>query len=125
MKNLFWKTIVFAIIILTIDIPWILFYMKGVYQKLFKGLGLTLSGHLLAAGLAYLVMILSFPLLIQDKDPKKMVLRAASLGFVIYGTYGFTLSAFLPGYHLGLALTETIWGTFLYTIATLLTNKLS
>lgn len=125
MNNLLWKTIVFAIIILTIDIPWILFYMKGVYQKLFKGLGLTLSGHLLAAGLAYLVMILSFPLLIQDKDPNKMVLRAASLGFVIYGTYGFTLSAFLPGYHLGLACTETIWGTILYTIATLLTNKLS
>ena len=43
-------------------------------------------------------MIISFPFLIEDKDENKMLLRAAVLGLVIYGTYGFTLSAILPKY---------------------------
>ena len=54
-----------------------------------------------------------------------MLKRAAALGFVVYGTYGFTLHAVLPKYNLMLALTETIWGTFLYTITTYLTIILS
>ena len=57
-------------------------------------------------------MIISFPFLIEDKDENKMLLRAAVLGLVIYGTYGFTLSAILPKYTLSIALTETM-GCFL------------
>ena len=57
-----------------------------------------------------------------DKDENKMLIRAAVLGLVIYGTYGFTLSAILPKYDLVFALKETIWGIFLYTVATKLTN---
>jgi uncharacterized membrane protein len=99
--------------------------MKGVYQQLFSKLGLTLSGNVVAAILAYVVMTLSFPLLIQDPDPQKMLWRATAVGLVVYATYGFTLSAILPGYGLNLALTETVWGMFLYTMATLVTQYLT
>ena len=116
------KSLIFGAIILAIDIPWILLYMKGLYQELFNKLNLSLSGNVLAAVLAYSVMIISFPFLIEDKDENKMLLRAAVLGLVIYGTYGFTLSAILPKYTLSIALTETMWGVFLYTITTKLTN---
>ena len=118
------KSLIFGAIILAIDIPWILLYMKGLYQELFNKLNLSLSGNVLAAVLAYSVMIISFPFLIEDKDENKMLLRAAVLGLVIYGTYGFTLSAILPKYTLSIALTETMWGVFLYTITTKLTNVL-
>jgi uncharacterized membrane protein len=43
----------------------------------------------------------------------------------MYATYGFTLSAILPGYGLNLAFTETVWGMFLYTMATLVTQYLT
>ena len=118
------KSLIFGAIILAIDIPWILLYMKGLYQELFNKLNLSLGGNVLAAVLAYSVMIISFPFLIEHKDENKMLLRAAVLGLVIYGTYGFTLSAILPKYTLSIALTETMWGVFLYTITTKLTNVL-
>jgi len=118
------KTLIFGGIILAIDLPWLMFYMKGLYQDLFSKLNLQMSGSIISAVLAYTVMIVSFPFLIEDKDENKMLLRAAVLGLVIYGTYGFTLSAILPKYDLLFALKETIWGIFLYTIATKLTNMI-
>ena len=116
------KTLIFGGIILAIDVPWILFYMKNLYVDLFSKLNLKMSGSIIAAILAYSVMIISYPFLIHDKDEKKMLLRAAVLGLVIYGTYGFTLSAILPKYDLSIALKETIWGVLLYSTATKLTN---
>ena len=36
------KSLIFGAIILAIDIPWILLYMKGLYQELFNKLNLSL-----------------------------------------------------------------------------------
>ena len=119
------KTLIFGIIILAIDVPWILFYMKKLYQDLFTKLNISMSGNVIAAVLAYSVMIVSFPFLIEDKDENKMLQKAAILGLVIYGTYGFTVSAILPHYNISFALKETFWGIFLYTITTKLTNIIS
>jgi len=116
------KTLIFGGIILAIDLPWLMFYMKGLYNELFNKLNISMSGNIVAAILAYTVMIISFPFLIEDKDENKMIQKAAILGLVIYGTYGFTLSAFLPHYDLFFALKETIWGILLYTVSTKLTN---
>ena len=116
------KSIIFGIIILMIDIPWLLFYMKDLYKQLFKRLNLKMSGNMIAAIIAYSIMILSYPFLIYDKDETIMVKRAGLLGFVIYGVYGFTLSAFLPKYNMSFAIKETVWGTLLYIVATKLTN---
>jgi uncharacterized membrane protein len=44
------------------------------------------------------------------------------LGFVVYAIYAFTLACILPGYTLSFALTEIIWGTFLFTLVTFLTK---
>ena len=118
------KTLIFGLIILAIDVPWLMFYMKNQYVELFKKLNLTMNGSMLGAILAYTVMIISFPFLIEDENKNKMLKRAAILGLVIYGTYGFTLSAFLPNYDLTLALKETVWGIILYTTATKLTNMI-
>ena len=57
-------------------------------------------------------MIISFPFLLEDEDGK--MLKNGILGLVIYGTYGFTLSAFMPKYDIYFALTETMWGVFIY-----------
>ena len=118
------KTLVFGAIILAIDLPWLKFYMSGLYKSLFQKLNIKMNTNLVAAFFAYSIMIISFPFLIHHEDKNKMLFRAAILGLVIYGTYGFTLSVFLPNYDLTFALKETIWGVFLYTITTKLTNMI-
>jgi uncharacterized membrane protein len=119
------RTFFFAIVLLLIDIPWVLFYMRRVYHKLFQKLHLTLGGQLIGAFIAYFIMILAYPLIIEDKHPKKIIWRAIAVGLVVYGTYGFTLNAILPKYDIHMATTETIWGMVLYGTATLITQYIS
>ncbi len=115
--NLVKSTLLFAVLILVIDIPWIYFYMGPLYEKN----NLSLQMNLISAMIAYFIMIISFPLLIYDKNKNVMIKRAFYLGLAIYGTYGFTLAAIFPKYGLNLAIRETLWGMFLYTIVTKLT----
>ena len=115
------KTIIFGLILLTIDIPWILLYMKYIYIDLLKKSNITIVGNIYTAILAYILMIISFPFLIDGKDEKKMLINSFILGLIIYGIYGFTLCSFLPNYNIYIALIEIIWGVFLYTITTKLT----
>ena len=116
------KTIIFALVISLIDGLWLKNFMKGRYQILFKSLNLKLKGHIPSIFLAYSTMIVAYPLLVLNTQPKQQLLRSASLGFIIYGVYGFTLSAILPKYDLSLALIEAIWGTFLYSVSHKLTE---
>ena len=113
-----YKMILFGLLILLFDIPWLYYYMGGVYKSFFDKIGLNLKMNKIGAILAYSVMIMSFPYLIEDKDQNKMLQRAAFVGFCIYGTYAFTLHAILPEYGMKLALTEVAWGTMLYSTVT-------
>ena len=116
------KTIIFALVISLIDGLWLKNFMKERYQILFKSLNLKLKGHIPSIFLAYSTMIVAYPLLVLNTQPKQQLLRSASLGFIIYGVYGFTLSAILPKYDLSLAFIEAIWGTFLYSVSHKLTE---
>lgn len=106
--------IIFAILLICIDIP---FVNKFVLPK-YKAIGLGLQPVMIYALCAYTVMICSW-FLIQGG-----VFKAMLLGFIIYAIYAFTLACILPGYTLSFALTEIVWGTFLFTFVTFITNKL-
>jgi uncharacterized membrane protein len=110
-KNL----LLFAFIVLLLDIPFITYVMKPIYLKLHLA-NPTIVSYALCA---YITMALAW--LLIDKS----VSKAALTGFLTYGTYAFTLAAVLPGYTLTNALTEISWGTFLFAFATFLTNKLN
>ena len=105
---------IFGILILLFDIPFITFIMAPMYQNI----GLAKNTKIIFALCAYLIMVSSW-FLIEGN-----LVNAALIGFGIYGTYGFTLAAILPGYTLSMGLIELIWGTLLYVLATFLTNKL-
>jgi uncharacterized membrane protein len=78
-----------------------------------------------AAIVAYMCMIICYPLIISKFTTlKEQLITAATIGFVIYGTYGFTLAAIYNKYPMNLAIIETLWGTTLFTIATFLTYKI-
>lgn len=116
----FKRTFIFAIIITLIDIPWIRYVMFPQYKKVFD-----IKMKPKAAIVAYICMIICHPLIISKFSTlKEQLMIAATVGFVIYGTYGFTLAAIYDKYPINLAIMETLWGTTLFTIATFLTYKL-
>ena len=115
-------TLIFACIILVLDIPWIYYVMSNQYQKVFAEINIPLSTDLIAASMAYILMISSYPLFISKQPTSNRVRTAGLLGFLIYGIYAFTLKAILKQYPFELAIGETIWGTVLFSISTLLTQ---
>lgn len=112
--NLLTKTIIFGVVMTVIDIPWITFVMSKLYKNVFN-----IKLNKLAAGLAYLCMIVTYPLIISNYDTLSEQLRvAAVLGLIIFGTYGFTLAAIYNKYPIENAVAETVWGVTLYTLTT-------
>jgi len=107
--------IVFGITILLLDIPFIIYFVAPQY----KSINLGLKINYIIALCAYIVMILSWFLIDGD------VFKGALHGFVLYGTYAFTLAAILPTYRLKTAMTEVSWGTFLFCLATIITKKIT
>ena len=130
MKDKIVNTLIFAAIMLIVDLTWLKLYMKKAYTNLFSKLNLRLNNNVVGGAIAYIVMIASYPLLIYNKNDnlKQTLLKAASVGFIIFGTYGFTLNAIMPQYNVKLALTETVWGVVLFSFVSLATyfikNKL-
>ena len=122
MKNeLIWQTIIFAVVITVIDVPWIILVMSKLYKKVFP-----IKLNYLAAILAYVCMIVTYPFIISKSDSlKDKLCTALVLGLVIYGTYGFTLAAVYNNYPLRTALAETLWGMTLFTVTTYLTHLIS
>lgn len=104
----------FSLIVLLLDIPFITFFVAPQY----KSIDLGLKINYIYALCAYIVMALSWFLI--DKD----YVKGAFVGFIIYGVYAFTLAAILPTYSITTALTEITWGTILFSLATILTNKI-
>jgi uncharacterized membrane protein len=107
--------LLFGIIILLLDIP----FVKYIIAPKYYSLNMALDTKMIYALCAYTIMILAWFLIEGD------VLKGALVGLVIYGTYAFTLAAILPGYTLSFAMTEIIWGTILFTVATFLTKKVN
>lgn len=113
-------TLIFATFITLIDIPWIRYVMFPQYKGVFD---IKMKPE--AAIVAYMCMIICYPLIISKFSTlKEQLITAATIGLVIYGTYGFTLAAIYDKYPMNLAIIETLWGTTLFTIATFLTYKI-
>tara|TARA_Y100001970_G_C14220339_1_gene852263 strand:- start:2112 stop:2492 length:381 start_codon:yes stop_codon:yes gene_type:complete len=118
--NLLLQTIIFTIIILLIDIPWISIIMSKLYKNVFQ-----VKINFFAVILAYLCMIITYPLIIvKNNTLKDKLLTSSILGLVIYGTYGFTLAGIYDKYPLHYALYETLWGICLFSTTTYLTHFL-
>ena len=116
------RTLIFAAIITLIDLPWVNLLMIPKYKKL-NVFDINIRSD--AAILAYLCVIISYPLIISKFTTlKEQLIVAASLGFISYGIYAFTLAAIYNKYPMNLAIIETLWGTTLFTIATFLTYKI-
>ena len=119
------NTVIFAICISLVDTVWVNFYMKQKYVNYLRSIGYKMSVNVMSAVIAYIIMIVAYPLLIYSKNNREGLMKALSVGLVIFGTYGFTLAAIFPKYDMKFALTETLWGAVLYSVSFLLTSFIS
>ena len=108
------KLILFGIIILLLDIP----FIKYIIAPNYYSLNIALNPKIIYAICAYIVMISSWFIIKGD------IFKAFLVGLVIYGTYAFTLASILPGYTLTFAMSEILWGALLFPAATFITNNL-
>lgn len=119
--------IIVSLFLLIIDNIWI-FVMNSFYNKHIRNIqNSDLHIKYLGAIIAYLLMILSIvfvvkPLLRKSTDNKitKSIKCGAIVGFIIYGIYNFTNYAIFTNYSLSLVIIDTLWGTFLYFLISLL-----
>ena len=119
------ETLIFGCLILAIDLPWLKLYMTPKYEKLLGKMGQKISFNPTSAIIAYMIMIFSYSRLIKSDTLCKTRIRAIIVGLVIYGTYGFTLAAFLPHYDLAFATQETVWGMFLMSVCATITYQMT
>ena len=86
--------------------------------------GSKMEVNVFSAGLTYFIMYLAvrfiaIPLSEKENQYKTFLgcLKTAGLvGFCSYGIYNFTNKAILKGYTWDVAIKDTLWGTFLFTI---------
>lgn len=116
--NIVLETLIFAAIMLLIDIPWITFVMKKLYKNVFP-----IKIDYLSGAIAYILMILTYPFIIsKSKDLKEKIKTSGFLGIIIFGTYGFTLAAIYGKYPITTALAETTWGAVLFILTTVISH---
>ena len=118
------------------DFVWIGNLMKSFYMSELGSIARMENGefkpNLLAAACVYLVMsfgIVVFVLSQSDRSLLTTFLYVAALGFVIYGTYDLTNLSTLQAWTIKLTIVDTLWGTFLCGLVSLIvqyaSNKLS
>ena len=110
--------LIFGLILFLLDIPF-LKYIKNKYIN--ASVNINNSINVIYVILAYIAMTISWKIINENENP---IQTATLIGFIIYAVYAFTILAIIPNYTLQLGITEILWGTILFSIATFLTNKI-
>lgn len=110
--------IITAITFLALDALMLRFVMQPLFQRhlggaLLEGIRLTPAVLFYAAYIAGLVYLVSWPALRGGP----VLLPAAVIGFMAYGTYEFTSYAVMRNWHWSMVATDVIWGTCLTAVA--------
>jgi uncharacterized membrane protein len=108
-----------AAIFLVLDALMLTFVMRPLFERHIGGLLLAdfrigPAALFYAAYVAGLIYLVSWPAL---KTGTPVILPAAIIGAMAYGTYEFTSYAILRDWHISMVLTDTIWGTVLTAVS--------
>lgn len=122
--------LIILILIVIIDIPVIAYLNRSMYIKQFKkinGTDLKLNNSMIFAGfITYLLMTIGlykfiiYPSLKWKLKLNEIIYRSILFGIVIYGIYNFTNKATIYKYDYSTAIIDTLWGSILFTIISLL-----
>lgn len=126
----FIKTFIKALFIMgVLDFLWIGLLSGNLYPQAIKNIQHSpLSIKLIPAVLAYLLMAFSLSMLINENVVIKGNLYSslkwgAFLGIIVYGIFNSTNCAILNNWSYKVGITDTLWGTFLFTLTMVIINK--
>jgi uncharacterized membrane protein len=103
------------VVFLAIDALMLAFVMKPLFARhighlMAEPIRMTPAVAFYAAYVAGVIYLVSWPALTQGAP---LLLPAAVIGFLAYGTYEFTSYAVMRDWHWSMVLTDTAWGTVL------------
>lgn len=112
------------VIFLVIDLIWLNFIAKDLYQKEIGSL-LLKNPNLIPALLFYLLFIFALFVLvlipgIESQSLGKTLMLAAIFGLTTYATYDLTNLATLDGWNIRITIIDLIWGTSVSTLTAFL-----
>ena len=110
--------------LLVLDILWITLFMGSRYKIMIKDIqGSSMTTNILYAFIAYTLMVIGLNhFVLPNIDVNNVSLQdCLSYGFifgiVLYGVYDFTIGAVLKKWDMKLAVTDVLWGGFVYFMA--------
>jgi uncharacterized membrane protein len=116
-KNIKEFVLIFVLFIV-IDVFWLKFYMKDVYEKLIKDIqGTEMKIRIYSALFVYVCMTI---LLLKFRNNN--ILDMFLLGLLTYGIYDFTNYALFTKFDFKTALVDMLWGGLLFALVAKLTN---
>lgn len=129
--NLIQYIIVLALLLI-IDLPVIMKINKDMYmnqlRKINNGEVIIDQNKYLAGFICYMLLSIGIIWFVikpnQNKSLKKVFLNGALLGFIIYGVYNSTNKATINKWGLCESLVDTIWGSLLIGIVSVITKNL-
>jgi len=134
--NIYLKYIIISIVIIFLDIGWISLNLTKYSKEVLKVQKAAMSLRYEHAIIAYIIILFSIlyiaiPFTSQNikinnggKDisvENKLLysfMYGGALGFSVFGIYNFTSLAIYKDLDATIAITDTIWGTTLYTLST-------
>lgn len=131
--NIYLKYFIICLVIIFLDIAWISLNLSTYSNAILKVQKASLNLRYEHAFIAYILILFSvlyvaIPFTTQNiKNGNHNTLEnkllqsfiyGGAVGFSIYGIYNFTSLAIYKDLDFSIAITDTIWGTTLYTLST-------
>lgn len=120
------QLVIIAVLILSLDAVWLSYLIKNFNKMIVSIQGSPINLRLVPAVIAYTLMIGSVWYFAVEpaKNYKDAASRGALLGLAVYGIYDSTNYATLKNYSFSIALMDTLWGTFLFSVSAAITKLL-
>ena len=124
------QAVIATIILLLLDFAWVGLYMTKKYETQVSNIqGTPLKINFTMAILAYLLMIIGLNMFVLPNIRKNHELEDSLkygfiFGIVLYGVYDFTAGAVFTKWDKKIAVTDILWGGFVYFIASYVGSKL-
>ena len=134
--NIYLKYFIISIVIIFLDIAWISLNLTKYSKEVLKDQKAAMSLRYEHAIIAYIIILFSILYIAipftqqsikinngnKDINIENKLLYAfmygGALGFSVFGIYNFTSLAIYKDLNVTIAITDTIWGTTLYTLST-------
>ncbi len=100
-----------------------LYFTKNIFGELVAKIQRT-AMQFRIEGAIVVYMLLALGLYYFIVKPGLSPLEAGLLGLVIYGTFDFTNYTMLKNYNLKIAIMDTVWGSLLFALTTLVVGKI-